>query len=615
MASIGDLFFTFRGDGARLQADAKKEGTAAGSTMGQSFGASFKKSFSGKEFGKGITQGLGLAGALGAANIASSAISTLVDVVGDATEAAIAEEASISKLNTALRANVESYDGNTEAIERTLKARMELGFSDDEQRESLALLVAATKDATKALEIQRTAMDLARLKGISLQAASEALIRVEGGQFRMLKALGIQLPKNATAEQALAAVQKIAAGQAEAFASTAGGKLLVAQIKYGEALERLGGVLMPLVVEGAEAVADALESIMQEIDDADIATFGKEAGDAIRFLGDAFGFLRTTTEIATFPIRTLIGVWQELFEAISVVIELFTPWDEAANRAADSVTRSTEVLANTMDHRASEIAESSGGASRAIVKIGDSADGMAGEVEEATEDAAESVEEMRDRIVSAAEDIVNRAWEILDDRAALSAINIEKAELQKAIAAGTATAEMKARYRELTQEQTTLLLDLGKNGAVGTKIVQDAIVQLKADLKTATGFERQAILATLSALQSLIDKANVAKTVLNNLRTARINSVGGQGALIGAGIGGKASGGSVAPAQPYWVGEQGRELFVPDQAGTVVPHRASESMAAAASSRVINVEVQGLVQAKDPFEIADQIARVDAFYG
>ena len=47
MASIGDLYFTFRGDGARLKADAVKEGGKAGEAAGKSFGGKMKDALKG----------------------------------------------------------------------------------------------------------------------------------------------------------------------------------------------------------------------------------------------------------------------------------------------------------------------------------------------------------------------------------------------------------------------------------------------------------------------------------------------------------------------------------------------------------------------------------------
>jgi hypothetical protein len=192
-------------------------------------------------------------------SLVEDAASGVVDVLGDALKAAMEEEESVHKLDTALRANIAGWDGNTEAIERVLLARENLGFSDDEQRQSLALLVAATNDVAKSLDIQRTAMDLARLKNVDLQTATEALIKVDDGHYRALQALGIVLGDNATSTDALAAVQAAAKGQAEDYANTTSGKLLVAQTKIGEKMEDLGGVIMPAVASALTSISDAID--------------------------------------------------------------------------------------------------------------------------------------------------------------------------------------------------------------------------------------------------------------------------------------------------------------------------------------------------------------------
>jgi hypothetical protein len=221
--------------------------------------------------------------------------------LGEAVKGALAEEKSIAKLDAALKANVKNWDGNREAIEGVLAARMDLGFSDDEQRESLSLLVAATHDSTKALELQRTAMDLARLKNISLSEASEALVKVEGGQFRLLKSLGIELDKNATQQDALTAVQRVATGQADAYANTSGGKLLKAQIKVGEALEKIGTVVLPVLADALSFVADKAVMVIEWFQKtaATLWAGGKSPlakgvaliGDGFRALAGAIGFV------------------------------------------------------------------------------------------------------------------------------------------------------------------------------------------------------------------------------------------------------------------------------------------------------------------------------------
>ena len=96
---------------------------------------------------------------------------------------------------------------------------------------SLAKLVSVTKDATEALELQRIAMDLARLRGMDLATASDLIGKVYGGNVGILSRYGIQLEKGTTATEALAEIQRRAAGQAAAYADTTQGKLVRAQIR------------------------------------------------------------------------------------------------------------------------------------------------------------------------------------------------------------------------------------------------------------------------------------------------------------------------------------------------------------------------------------------------
>jgi len=58
MASIGDLFFTFRGDDGQLQVDASKAGDKAGQTLGQRLSAGAKAGLVGLGAGAGALFGI-----------------------------------------------------------------------------------------------------------------------------------------------------------------------------------------------------------------------------------------------------------------------------------------------------------------------------------------------------------------------------------------------------------------------------------------------------------------------------------------------------------------------------------------------------------------------------
>lgn len=236
---------------------------AAASEMDQ-----LKAKFTGlqKVSAKGFAIGAGVAVTGMAFQAVGRAIGAVTDLIGESKDAFIADERSQVQLRTALRANVDGWDENTDAIERVLEARMKLGFSDDEQRESLQGLVGAYQDVTKALEVERLAMDLARFSGVDLAQASDVLIKVHAGSYRALKQLGISTTGIKNETQALAAIQRVAAGQAEDYADTLEGRLAVSATRTAEAMEHLGQTTAEFSADFEEAKAHGIETFVTGLD-------------------------------------------------------------------------------------------------------------------------------------------------------------------------------------------------------------------------------------------------------------------------------------------------------------------------------------------------------------
>lgn len=188
-----------------------------------------------------ILTGVGLGAGISAFNLFGSAVRGATDFVGGAIAAAAEEEAQIAQLSAALQANASDWDGNVDAVEAAVEARKSLAFSDAELRDSLTALLPVTGSLAGSLDAQKTAMDLARLKGISLESASEKLGRALMGQGRVLKELGINLDDGATKTEVLAAVQAKAAGQAAAYASSTEGTLTKTSNAWDDFVENVGG--------------------------------------------------------------------------------------------------------------------------------------------------------------------------------------------------------------------------------------------------------------------------------------------------------------------------------------------------------------------------------------
>jgi hypothetical protein len=204
---------------------------------------------------------------------------------------------------------------------------------------------------------------------------------------------------------------------------------------------------------------------------------------------------------------------------------------------------------------------------------------------------AESFEAYRDRVVGAALDVINNAYQIIEDKAELVATNVELAELRKVIATGKATDEQKARYKELSQRQVELLVDLAAKGVTAGKLVSNTMNALRKRLKTATGEERKAILAAIRLLEQLQRAAELARIKIKTAVELAKQGLGSQG-LIGGNWGpvGNAAGGDVFAGVPTIVGERRPELFVPQVNGHIFP-TVGEGLAAIGAGGTTNIEV------------------------
>lgn len=468
------------------------------------------------------------------AQLWSQASGQIVSAIGDAVEAAKEEEVSIQKLGSALKANVENYNGNTDAIERVLAARMKLGFSDDEQRDSLAKLVAATHDVNKALEIQRTAMDLARFKGISLADATDALTKVEAGSFRILKSLGITLKDNATQTEALAAVQRVASGQAEDYANTNTGKLLVAQVKVGEAMEKFGTSILPLVADATSAAADAITG-----------------------LSDAYGLLSGQMPATTQAVEETAVALLDLGSKLPFVGSTFKAFGDVAEANMTKVAATTE----TATGKAADDLDIATGKTD---ELGDHLGDLADTADTETRSTAGSFESMTERIVDSTNQLIDDAFDPIEERLEVQGQHMETlADIQKRESAKGRKAihDANSDIIDDLDDQAKNLTKLGKRH----KLTARDVDQYEADVKKAYKAmgknippEIQKVIAKLRTLSGFDGKSTT--------YTVRI-ATGGKGAHKG-----RAIGGPVSAHETYLVGEKGPELFTSDKSGTIIPN-------------------------------------------
>lgn len=229
----------------------------------------------------GILSGVGLG--IGASIVPM--VGELASGLWKAGEAAMAEKADIDRLNQTLANSIPNWDGNTAAIDTYISKQEQMAFADDQIRNSLNLLVAQTGDLTEAQALQATAMDLARFGKIDLAAATKLMLKADDESFAALGKLGIQIDKTATKEEALAQIRSQTAGQAETYANSAAGSMEKIQNAFGNAVEDIGGVIMPKVTEALGFVSSFISSPQfQQGFNIAIDLIGTKLGEAFNFI-------------------------------------------------------------------------------------------------------------------------------------------------------------------------------------------------------------------------------------------------------------------------------------------------------------------------------------------
>ena len=458
-----------------------------------------------------------------------------------AARAAAEEDASIARLNAAISANTTITDEQTKQMDAAIEARQNLAFSDDALRDSLSRLVPRTGDVTKAIELQSIAMDFARLRGVDLSTASDLVGKVFSGNTSILSRYGFTVEKGATATEALAMIQEAAAGQAEAYGNTTQGALESIQIAIDNTVEDIGRVVLPIL---AEVLTTFRDEIMPRIKEFGIA-FANAFTQAIEKLQPFITIMVTQVLPAVVAVGgaivgTLVAALSELGKFIGdntglvlAVVGAYTAFTIAVNLAATA----TRLAATAMGVFNAILAMNP-----IVLVVAAIAALVAGFII-----AYNTIEPFKN-LVDALFKAIQPLLKVVIDLALFIGTNIVRAF-------GLAVT--------VVSELAKILWGDG-NGplAVALNAIGKFFDAIPAPIRFFIGLVEGAI----QIVQTLINLAN------------SLPFVGGF--LPRGGAGGtprerrRALGGPVTGGQQYMVGEQGPELFVPNQSGSIVPNNA-----------------------------------------
>lgn len=475
----------------------------------------------------------GFAIAAGAAVVVGGAMFAAAKAAGE-------EDASIARLNATITANTKITDKQRKEMDAAIETRQGLAFSDDALRDSLARLIPRTGDVTKAVKLQATAMDFARLRGVDLSTASDLIGKVYSGNIGILSRYGFAVDKNTTKQEALAMIQKAAAGQAEAYGQTTQGAMESIQISIDNMVEDIGRVVLPIL---AEVLIFFRDEIMPRIRDFGIA-FADAFTKAVEYLRPFITTMMTQVLPAVLAVAgAIIGKLVEAFVAIAkfigdnigiilAVVGAYTAFTIAINLASAAVGAYRTIMA-----LASLTTASFGGPIILIVAL--IAALVAGFVI-----AYNSSEDFRN-IINAIFDAIKPVLKILGDLFLM---------------VGTTIVRAFGAAFDIVKSLVALLWGDGKGPLA---IAVGAIGNLFGGLGEIIGFFVGLVQGALDIVQKLINLANNLPFIggflpAQGTRTKRES--------------GRALGGPVTGGQQYMVGERGPELFVPNQSGSIVPN-------------------------------------------
>lgn len=172
-------------------------------------------------------------------------------------------EESHARLETAVKDSGGSFEDYSGKIDGANKKLESLGFTNTETEGALARLVTGTGDVTKSVQLMGLAADIARARHISLEAATDILVKVEAGRYTVLgRTLGVSKEVVAGLHSTDDAVRLLSdrfGGAAQKNTETFQGKLQVLEAKSTDVGIKIGMFLIPIIEKLVGAIADTID--------------------------------------------------------------------------------------------------------------------------------------------------------------------------------------------------------------------------------------------------------------------------------------------------------------------------------------------------------------------
>jgi hypothetical protein len=499
--------------------------------------------------------------------------------ITDVTAAAAEEELAQKKLATALGFTSQKLLDQASALQKTT------AYADDAVVGAMALIAAFTKSEEATKKATAATLDLASGAGMDLNAAASLVSKTLGSTTNALKRYGIDVEGAAGSTQRLESlvvnISRVFGGQAAAEAETYSGKVKQLANTWGDMKEELGRVVTEnksMVMMNRllkEAVEDATKWIVENKKELKelvkgAVLFAVESLSALVWTLDkvAAGW-RHFKEGASIAAASETGLYAETSAAAEAHTEKIRIENEAAAASWDALRKRIESIRERLESTPVGDVAAPRMKKRGPLSLAPAPDDTARlkdfyqfALDEAMEYDKAVIEGHAAMSKYELDQIRERLKNEADLKKSFSEFELQDAmEYDKAIIEGHAAMKefQLDQIREGIAKEKKMYDDLKSWVIHGFDEMADAV----ADFVTTGKLDFKAfVTSAIADLTRMYTKMTMLKT---------ITAVGTHFGWDMSAFKGKAAGGPVSAMTPYWVGERGRELFVPSVPGTVVP--------------------------------------------
>jgi hypothetical protein len=293
---------------------------------------------------KGIAAGAAVAGAA-LAGLAFTAVKSAAD-----------DQRQTILLNAALKQRGLLTEGLTKQIDEQIIAMGALGITDDQVRAGIEVGSRFFSSRNMLLKANAVAADIAAVTGTDLAEVMTTIGKATQGQTRGLKALGIQVSKNATLEEILTAATEKYGGTAAEIANSTSGKFARSQVRFNETLEELGYRLLPTVNKVMDFLAKealpAFEAIVRTVGPVLDDLITNYVGPLVRSFGELFKVFEDNDinglVLALTPLKIFLEALKITVDAIVFGLRTLFSAQGAAAKAGTTSAGYSPYLANAV---------------------------------------------------------------------------------------------------------------------------------------------------------------------------------------------------------------------------------------------------------------------------